>query len=81
MDHYEENPQMRSNLPRPPSRIPSPGKGLTEISDSQGNARSKPASMLPPPSFKHRIESSCMSNKEQLAEDDTDLESRQRTST
>ncbi|RDL34375.1 putative carboxy-terminal kinesin 2 [Venustampulla echinocandica] len=57
MDYTEENSYMRKSQIRPPSRIPSsPGKGLSEITESEGNMRSKPASKLPPPtSFKHRI--------------------------
>lgn len=38
---------MKKSQIRPPSRIPSPGKGLCEISESQSNVRSK-ASAIPP---------------------------------
>lgn len=44
-----------SQLKQPSSRIPSPGKGLAEITDSQTNARSKPSKMLPPTSLKHKL--------------------------
>jgi hypothetical protein len=47
---------MRNSQMAPPSRIPSPGKGLSEITESQGNARSKPTSRLPAaPSLKHKL--------------------------
>jgi len=39
---------------RPPSKIPSPGKGLCEISESQSNARSK-ASAIPPPQMSTKL--------------------------
>jgi len=47
---------MRKSTMAPPSRIPSPGKGLSEITDSQGNSRSKPMSRLPAaPNLKHKL--------------------------
>ncbi|KAH8589285.1 P-loop containing nucleoside triphosphate hydrolase protein [Bisporella sp. PMI_857] len=57
MDSSEENQYARPSQLRPPSRIPSPGKGgLSEITESQGNARSKPPSkMQPPTSVKHKL--------------------------
>jgi hypothetical protein len=48
---------MRRSQMAPPSRIPSPGKGLSEISESQSNARSK-MSRLPaaaPNLLKHKM--------------------------
>lgn len=39
---------------RPPSKIPSPGKGLSEISESDSNARSKP-SAIPPPQMSAKL--------------------------
>ena len=51
---------MRASQIRQPSRIPSPGKGLAEISESQSNARSKPPSKMPlPASLKHKLGPSC----------------------
>lgn len=51
---------MRTSHLRQPSRITSPGKGLSDISDSQANARSLPPSkMAPPMSLKHKM-GSCM---------------------
>ncbi|CZS93156.1 probable carboxy-terminal kinesin 2 [Rhynchosporium agropyri] len=58
MDYTEEeNPYRPSQLKPPGSRIPSPPKmGLVEISESQGNARSKIMSRMPPPtSLKHKL--------------------------
>ncbi|PSS28353.1 hypothetical protein M430DRAFT_166159 [Amorphotheca resinae ATCC 22711] len=56
MDYSEENSGMRTSQARQLSRIPSPGKGLSEISDSQSNARSKHPSKMPQPtSIKHKI--------------------------
>lgn len=65
---------MRKSQIRPPSRIPSsPGKGLSEITESEGNMRSKPASKLPPPtSFKHKIGPCCMSRTDNYLEQRTD---------
>jgi hypothetical protein len=51
---------MRKSQMAPPSRIPSPGKGLSEISESQGNARSKQISRLPAmPNLKHKLNGPC----------------------
>lgn len=51
---------MRTSQIRPPSRIPSPGKALFEVSESQNNARPAPASMMPPPAtLKHKATASC----------------------
>ncbi|KAL2064243.1 hypothetical protein VTL71DRAFT_4737 [Oculimacula yallundae] len=58
MDYTEEENSYRPSQLKPPgSRIPSPPKmGLAEISESQGNARSKIMSRMPPPStLKHKL--------------------------
>jgi hypothetical protein len=46
---------MRRSQMAPPSRIPSPGKGLSEISESQGNARSKMSKLPAAAGVKHRM--------------------------
>lgn len=50
---------MRASRIRPPNPIGSPGKGLTELNESENNARAKP-SLLPAPqvnTMKHRLTS------------------------
>ncbi|XMA20256.1 hypothetical protein WAI453_013047 [Rhynchosporium graminicola] len=62
MDYTEEENSYRPSQLKPPgSRIPSPPKmGLVEISESQGNARSKIMSRMPPPtSLKHKLGGAC----------------------
>ncbi|KUJ19370.1 kinesin-domain-containing protein [Mollisia scopiformis] len=59
MEHAEENSSTRVSRLRPPTQIASPGKGLSEISESENNARSKQVSRMPPPgSLKHKLGSS-----------------------
>ncbi|OBT45791.1 hypothetical protein VE00_03892 [Pseudogymnoascus sp. WSF 3629] len=46
MDEVESTIMKKSQI-RPPSRIPSPGKGLSEITESQNNSRLKPPGTVP----------------------------------
>ncbi|KFY64332.1 hypothetical protein V497_01747 [Pseudogymnoascus sp. VKM F-4516 (FW-969)] len=46
MDEVESTTMKKSQI-RPPSRIPSPGKGLSEITESQNNSRLRPPGQVP----------------------------------
>ncbi|KAH8805715.1 P-loop containing nucleoside triphosphate hydrolase protein [Xylogone sp. PMI_703] len=54
MENQEDASYSRPSQLRPPSRIPSPGKGLSEITESQNNARAKGISRLAQP-LKHKL--------------------------
>ncbi|OLN96763.1 Kinesin-like protein klpA [Colletotrichum chlorophyti] len=60
MDTSENTHQFRSSVIRPPSNLPRPGTysssgaGLSEMSESQNNARAHP-SMIPPPTTTSKI--------------------------
>ncbi|KAK2626682.1 hypothetical protein QTJ16_003857 [Diplocarpon rosae] len=57
MDYTEENSNRRSQLKPPGIRVPHYGSqcGLSEISESQTNVRSKAPTKIVPPSAKHKL--------------------------